>query len=254
MNEVINTAVVLAAGMGNRLKPFTNNAPKCMVNVLGKPLLAHLMDSLQQNNFKKLILVTGYKSEQIEKFISSYNTTLDCEIVFNDVYDSTNNIYSLWLAKPKITSSFVLIESDIILNPEVLAEFRFSDRIALDKYNPEIHDGTTATVDLNNILEKVYIKQAPPEEKTVYKTVNIYSFSDRLWNLLINEIETFIKKDEVNGFYEAAIQNLVEEKKVSLEMVDFSGFWWDEIDTPEDLERVNHILSNEKKPVESSLL
>ncbi|TVR17281.1 MAG: phosphocholine cytidylyltransferase family protein [Balneolaceae bacterium] len=244
MNDVIDTAVVLAAGMGNRLKPFTNYAPKCMVEVLGKPLMAHLIDSLEQNNFKKLVLVTGYKSDQIEQFIESYETTLDCEVIYNDVYNSTNNIYSLWLAKPRITSSFILIESDIILDPAILSEFKFADKIALDIFNPEIHDGTTATVDVNNSLEKLYIKQAPPNGKTIYKTVNIYSFSGRTWNLLVNEIEKYIEKDKVNGFYEVAIQNLVEQKRVSLEMVDFSGVWWDEIDTPKDLERVNHILSN----------
>ncbi len=250
MNDVIDTAVVLAAGMGNRLKPFTNYAPKCMVDVLGKPLLAHLIDSLEQNNFKKLILVTGYKSEQIEQFIESYDTTLDCEVIYNEVYDSTNNIYSLWLAKPSIISSFALIESDIILDPAILSEFKYADKIALDIFNPEIHNGTTATVNANNSLEKLYIKQAPPEDVTIYKTVNIYSFSEEAWNTLFNEINKFIEKDEVNGFYEVAIQNLIEEKKITLEMVDFSGIWWDEIDTPEDLDRVNLILSNENKTVD----
>ncbi|TVR34430.1 MAG: phosphocholine cytidylyltransferase family protein [Balneolaceae bacterium] len=247
MNQTkIDTAVILAAGMGNRLKPFTNNIPKCMVELNGKPLIAHTVDALESNGFENLIVVTGYRNDQIESFLIDYPTSMNIKTIYNDVYDETNNIYSLWLVSEYIQNGFTLIESDIILESSILKHFLSPDRIALDLFSSEKHYGTTATIDENLYLEKLYLKADPPENRDIYKTVNIYSFSQNTWNLLKSEMNRFIEAGEVNGFYEAAIQRLVEKGDISLQVVSFKDTWWDEIDTPDDLSRVNKSLKWQK--------
>jgi L-glutamine-phosphate cytidylyltransferase len=241
----IKTAVILAAGMGNRLRPITDSIPKCMVEIGGKPLLAHTLDALEANGFIRVIIVTGYKKCQIEEFLNHYPTSLEVDTIHNDLFDVTNNIYSLWLASKEIEEGFTLIESDILLEPAILGEFTKPDKIALDLFSKEKHHGTTATVDTDLILEKLYINQSAPVYRTVYKTVNIYSFSPNTWHLIRDEISRIVDRNEVNGFYEVAIQNLIEKKSISLELVDFSTIWWDEIDTIEDLGRVNNSLKKQ---------
>lgn len=244
----INTAVILAAGMGNRLKPFTDNRPKCMVHVAGKPLLAHTFDALEASGFERVVLVTGYMSEMLTTFSKEYSTSLHIEYVHNENYDVTNNIYSLWLASDKLSEGFTLIESDIVLEPHILESFTLPDKIALDIFDESKHSGTRARVCSEGNLEKLYVKQPhPASADEIYKTVNIYSFSAESGGKLFRDIYRIIKKGDVNSFYEIAIRDLVAGNEINLEMVDFNSVWWDEIDTPDDLERVESYLSDKTK-------
>jgi len=238
----LTTAAVLAAGMGNRLKPLTDNLPKCMVEVAGKPLLAHIMDALEKGGFKRLVIVTGYKADMLNKFVKGYETSLKVELIHNESYDVTNNIYSLWLASENLRNGFALVESDIVLEPHVLEEFSAPDKIALDVYDKSKHNGTTASVNENGFVENLILKQEYHHQPAKYKTVNIYSFSKTTGKKLLLQIEHLIKKGYLNSFYEVAIKNLLDKNEISLEMIDFENIWWDEIDTPEDLERVNEVL------------
>lgn len=241
----INTAVLLAAGMGNRLRPFTDNKPKCMVEVGGKPLLAHTMDALEQSGFDKLVVVTGYKEEVLREFIENYQISMKVIFVHNEIYDETNNIYSLWLAFNYLNNGFALIESDIILESQILKEFTTPNRIALDIYDQNKHTGTTASVSKDGYLENLYLKHSKkPTNTELYKTVNIYSFCPDSGISLFNKIDELIKNGDVNSFYELALIELIKRNEISLEMVNFNTVWWDEIDTPDDLERVEMVYLN----------
>ena len=238
----IKSAIILAAGMGSRLKPVTGHIPKCMVEIAGAPLLAHTVETLLANDFERLVVVTGYNNGHIENFLRTYAASLCIETIHNEQYANTNNIYSLWLAADHFEEGVTLLESDVILEPSVMKQFRTPDRIALDLFCREKHCGSTATVDENNMLRNLYVQDDPPETETLYKTVNMYSFSSHSWKLLCDEMKAILAKDIVNVFYESAIQNLIVKETLSLEMVSFVNTWWDEIDTPEDLQRVHEAL------------
>lgn len=240
----ITTAVLLAAGMGERLKPYTNSMPKCLVEVNGRPILDYTLKALEEQGIEKLVIVTGYKQSAIEEYISNSETGMAVKTVYNKEYASTNNIYSLWLAAPHIDEPFLLLESDILLDSESLAHFTEPDKIALDYFDSLVHHGTTAIVSENGCLEHLYIKQQAPDDLLLYKTVNIYSFSEETWELLNREITTFIENGHLNNFYEKAILNLLEEDCFRLKMVDFSNYWWDEIDTIDDLRRVEMVMNS----------
>jgi hypothetical protein len=102
--ERVRTAVLLAAGLGSRLAPFTDVVPKCMVPVSGMPILGRLIRSLDRCGFERLVVVTGYRSEVIRDYLGEGFDGVAIEYVVSPVFETTNNIYSLWLVRDLIAA------------------------------------------------------------------------------------------------------------------------------------------------------
>ena len=180
-------ALMLAAGMGKRLGRYTKNATKCMVPVNGKTLIEYAIEALVKNNIKKMIIVVGYKSEVLIDFINSkFNKDnlngMEIEFIENKVYDKTNNIYSLYMAKEKLCNDdTILLESDLIFKPEIISKLIESKDENLAVVSPfeSWMDGTCTLLDEHNcitgILDKSHFNWQ--ETKDYFKTVNIYKFS-----------------------------------------------------------------------------
>jgi len=243
--EPIKTAVMLAAGMGQRLRPYTEYVPKCLVPVAGKPLLAHTIDALEEAGFERFIIITGYQHKKVDRFIEDYTCSIQVNTIFNEKYHCTNNIYTLWFAGKFIHEPFVLLESDLIYDPKALDMLRLPDRIALSLFNPEIHNGTRATICDEGCLEALITNETPPSDAKIFKTVNMASFSNTTWQELLIELNNCIEGDGAHRFYEECIKSLVQKNKIKLQSIDFSELWWDEIDSEEDLNRVNKYLETQ---------
>ena len=109
-------AVILAAGMAKRLRPLTDNTPKCLLDVKGRSLLERSMDALKGAGIQEFVIVTGYLNHMIENFVKShYGDSIRVTFIHNALYDSTNNIYSLWLAGKAVAGKeFLLLDSDLL--------------------------------------------------------------------------------------------------------------------------------------------
>ena len=106
-------AIILAAGMGKRLKEYTKNNTKCMVKVCGETLIERMLRQLEQRAFSRVIIVVGYKGAALKEFVEGLQISLPVEYVENPDFDKTNNIYSLYLAKDYLCEEdTVLLESD----------------------------------------------------------------------------------------------------------------------------------------------
>lgn len=241
----VKKAVILAAGMGLRLQPITHYMPKCLIEINGQSLLSRAINALESQGFDEVIIVTGFKNEMIEAAINKMEVSIRIKTVHNEIYDSTNNIYSLWLVSDLVNEPFLLMESDLILEDETYGSFSQPDRIALDKYDPLIHSGTTVTINNLGIVDRMFIKQDPEQNAPIYKTVNVYSFSIQTWNLLRDKIAEHIDAGDVNIFYEVAINSLIKSGQIEMEMVDFSRVMWHEIDSISDYKRAVHATTLE---------
>ena len=114
-------AIILAAGMGRRLGEFTANNTKCMVEVNGIRLIDRLIAQLKPLSLSRIIIVIGYEGEKLKAYINSKYPNDHIEFVQNPIYDKTNNIYSLWLAKTFIEEEdTLLLESDLIFENDIL--------------------------------------------------------------------------------------------------------------------------------------
>lgn len=260
-NERVHTALLLAAGTGSRLAPLTDMKPKCLVPVNEISILERLIHSLHVHNFKRLVVVVGHQADCIRNFLGTRAGGMEITYVTSPLYKTTNNIYSLWLARKVIDEPFLLIESDLVFDPEMLKNMLHPDRIAVAKLQPWMN-GTTVTITSNQEIEAFYYG-AHKHDENQYKTVNIYSFSTMTWQLLRERLDRYISNNMVNAYYETVFADMVNEGCISFKPVFFDASWWYEIDTIADLraaEQVcclqhhqpaivtDHRLSNHKDP------
>ena len=114
-------AVILAAGMASRLRPLTNDRPKCLLTVGTRCLLGRTVDSIKAAGITELVVVTGYRGEMIRSFLTDNYKDMQISFVDNVDYQTTNNIYSLWLAKDYVAGKdFILLDSDILFDGRII--------------------------------------------------------------------------------------------------------------------------------------
>lgn len=245
-------AIILAAGMGKRLGGLTQGNTKCMIQVNGETLIDRMMDQLSAASLNKIVIVVGYCGDQLKKYIGeSYNGT-QVEYVNNPIYDKTNNIYSLYLAKDYLLEDdTILLESDLIFDNTVLGKVidsEYSDLALVAKYEPWM-DGTMVTLDdADNIISFVPKKLFDYSQiDKYYKTVNIYKFSANFSkNKYIPFLEAYSKAYGHNEYYEQVLRVLAMMDKGELKGLPLTGEDWYEIDDIQDLNIAETIFSEGK--------
>ena len=237
----VTTALLLAAGSGNRLQPLTDSIPKCLIEINGRPILERLIDNLCDNGFKRLVIVVGYMHHCIRRFVNEYAGDLTIEFITNPLYQTTNNIYSLWLARNKIQELFLLVESDLVFESSQLEGLLYPNKIAISRMQPWMN-GTTITIDSLNRVQAFGMGGNGYTEITRYKTVNIYSLSDSTWRKVVERLELHISSGKVNEYYEVVFKEMIADGSLSMDGVFFDPERWYEIDTPADLANAELIL------------
>ena len=237
----VTTALLLAAGSGNRLQPLTDSIPKCLIEINGRPILERLIDNLCDNGFKRLVIVVGYMHHCIRRFVNEYAGDLTIEFITNPLYQTTNNIYSLWLARNKIQELFLLVESDLVFESSQLEGLLYPNKIAISRMQPWMN-GTTITIDSLNRVQAFGMGGNGYTEITRYKTVNIYSLSDSTWRKVVERLELHISSGKVNEYYEVVFKEMIANGSLSMDGVFFDPERWYEIDTPADLANAERIL------------
>jgi len=175
-------ALILAAGLGTRLGEHTKENTKCMLEINHKRLINHVLDMLNNVGIKKLILVVGHKKENLIEHVGKKYKDIEIEYIENNIYDKTNNIYSLFLAKDKLAEDdTILLESDLIFEEKILQRLIDDKRkslVVVDKYQAWM-DGTSAVLDKDDNILNFFPKNLFrfQDVSNYYKTVNIYKFS-----------------------------------------------------------------------------
>lgn len=251
-------ALMLAAGKGSRLGRYTKDNTKCMLEVNGKTLLERCIDALKEANINKLVLVLGYKKENVINYIKEkgLDKKIKIEYVFNEVYDTTNNIYSLFLAKDIFKrEDTILLESDLIYEPSIIKELiesKYDNAAVLAKYEQWM-DGTVVTLDSEkNILEFIE-KQDFDYDKInkYYKTVNIYKFSkEYIEKYYIPFLEAYVKAYGNNCYYELVLKVISGINKSLLKGYVIKNKKWYEIDDCQDLDISELLFSKEENTLD----
>ncbi len=243
-------AIILAAGMGRRLGELTSQNTKCMVKVNGVSLIDRLLGQLSRLALNRVVIVVGYKGQELKDYIGQrYAERLKIEYVENPVYDRTNNIYSLALAKDQLQEDdTLLIESDLI----------FSDRLfpmVVDNAQPNVAlvakyeswmDGTMVTIDkeqnIVNFVPKKAFNYADIDK--YYKTVNIYKFSKEFsQQKYVPFLDAYSKAMGNNEYYEQVLRVITMIDDSGLKALPIGQEKWYEIDDVQDLDIAETIFA-----------
>lgn len=228
-------ALILAAGMGRRLGSKLN---KCMIEINGISLFERFVQALRIAGVFKLTVVTGYNADALERFILAHTDGFDVRFVRNEEYETTNNIWSLYLAQEVLGSDdTILMESDLIFHQDLLKTLAEtpSPNIAVVAKLERWMDGTTVLLNGLNVLRFISKEDFDPYNFAVsYKTVNIYKLSkDFLKCKYIPALKSCIEKNGKEQFYESALKKLVTLPEVNLQALILDSKWY-EIDTESD--------------------
>jgi len=233
--------VILAAGISSRLRPLTDNTPKCLLKIGGKTILGRTLDNLLAYDLNDIIIVTGYFEDQIKNFVVQNYPQLHVTYIFNDKYDTTNNIYSLWMTKDfMINDEMLLMDSDILFDKkifELLLKSKHPNSLAL-RSDHQLSD-EEIKVRLNTDKSIAEISKTVELKLAVGESIGIEKFSAEFTNTLFKILDRkILAENKVNIFYEAAFQDAIDWGN-KIYAVDIGSLKCIELDFAEDIEKAN---------------
>ena len=236
--------VILAAGMASRLRPLTNDRPKCLLTVGNRPLLQRTMDALcqQQAGIDEFVVVTGYLHEQIEQFLTSHYPDKTIHFIYNADYQTTNNIYSLWLARPFIDGKdFILLDSDILFDPSIALRILSQTDTVLALNRHELGDEEIKVIvdQDNRVME---ISKTCSISDAIGESVGIEKMNAEYSKALFTELRQMIDNEGlVNVFYEMAFERLIKQGH-QFRIIDTTDMFSIELDTVEDFNQAKQLI------------
>ncbi len=246
-------AVILAAGLGRRMRPLTDHMHKSLLPVGDSTILGRIVDGLCAIEVRDILVVTGYRAGEVREFLASRYPEMSFRFVHNERFSETNNIVSLAMAFDAVTfdEDVLLIESDLLFDPSVLQRLRHRrGNVALvDRYRPGM-DGTVVSVD-DGVVTGVF----PPHlqrDDFVYadkwKTLNVYRFDkDFCRDVFAPLLSLYARRIDGNCYYELVLGMLVSSQRdrILAELVD--GTRWAEVDDPNDLAAARFVFEPERR-------
>lgn len=246
-------AIILAAGMGKRLKELTAHNTKCMIKVGGVTLIERMLRQIEKFGFSRIVIVEGYEGKKLKDFIATLGIKTPIKYINNPIYNKTNNIYSLSLAASELVNDdSVLFESDLIFEDSVI-ETLLADpepNLALvDKYENWM-DGTCLILGQNDEI-KDFVPSSEfcfANKDKYYKTVNIYKFSKEFCqNEYLPFLTAYRKALGDNEYYEQVLKVIIMLDNASIKAKRLDTQSWYEIDDKQDLDIASSIFSKDKK-------
>ena len=246
-------AIILAAGMGKRLGELTRENTKCMIKVHEQTLIERMIKQLSELGISRIILVIGYKGDKVRALIGDRIDNTPILYIENQVYDKTNNIYSLYLAKNYLVEQeTLLLESDLIFADDILKKLVADPNpnvAVVTKYQSWM-DGTVVTLDEENNILNFISKKAFEfnHQDTYYKTVNIYKFSKEFsTNKYVPFLEAYCKALGNKEYYEQVLKVISLLNKPDLKALNIGSEKWYEIDDQQDLHNAEALFSEGKQ-------
>lgn len=245
-------AIILAAGMGKRLKELTDGNTKCMVKVNGVSMIERMLSQLDRLNLERIVIVVGYRGQQLIDYIQTLTVKTRIEYVNNEIYDKTNNIYSLYMAKEYLLENdTLLLESDLIFEDALLnkiVEDPYPSLALVAKYESWM-DGTVVTLGEDRSIKqflgkKEFVFEDIPK---YYKTVNIYKFSQSFSEThYVPFLEAYCKALGHNEYYEQVLKVITLLERPEIKALPLENEIWYEIDDIQDLDIAESIFATEE--------
>lgn len=242
-------AVILAAGVGSRIRPLTDNCPKSLLSIGGKTILEMMITNIQQCGISEIILVLGYLQDQIRDFVRQKFPDIKVTFVVNEKYAETNTGYSLMLAERLVNGSpFIKFDADVVFDKAILKtliESDYKNCLCVDKNIQLDAEEIKVILKENNRIVKAS-KTVNPKE-AAGESIGIEKIDSETAVRLFAEL-TLMMRDKNNHqeYYEGAYERLMGQQ-VPFHALDITGLKWVEIDTKEDYHLAETIFNESNR-------
>ncbi|MFC1598188.1 sugar phosphate nucleotidyltransferase [Patescibacteria group bacterium] len=241
-------AVILAAGKGTRLLPVTEYTPKPLVEIHRKPIMAYQLDALYEGGVSNVTVVVGYLGESTKAFVEHYNRehNTNAEVIISEDYETTNNMYSLWLARDQLEDGCIVSNGDVIYSSQIISALLSSKHGSAIAVTPHMYDEESMKVQLRNNQSVSHIDKKISEADADAVSIDLYKFSPQDTTLLLKRCqEIIVDEKRLTDWTEVAIQDILEQTKIYTVDLDVDDSWI-EIDTHEDWERAESVIPKPK--------
>ena len=228
-------ALILAAGRGTRIRSAHGERPKCLISHDGEAILDHQINGLLAAGVREIGIVVGYESEQILSHVCArYGQNLKgFQFLFNPRYETTNNIYSLWVARTWLKGgSFMCLNADVLCDPEILRPAVATTAPISMIVDSEWRDETMKVIIRDGRVVRMSKAISRDEFSGTY--MGITTFSSEVQQRFFQSMYRLISAGRVNDFFNVAVQDLADEG-VTVGSTSTDGLPWAEIDDPADL-------------------
>lgn len=234
--------VILAAGMAKRLRPLTDERPKCLLKVGQRTLLQRTVDAVINSGIDELVVVTGYKNNMIVDFLKTNYPSLTIHFIDNPDYAHNNNIFSLWLTRPYTEGKdFLLLDSDILFDPTVVSTIVREEGTVLALNRHELGEEEIKVIVDNKGFVKEISKVCAINE-AIGESVGIEKMTADYSNALFQELQRMIVEEGlIDVFYEKAFERLIPQG-FTFRIVDTTDYFSIELDTIEDFENAKKLI------------
>jgi len=242
-------AIILAAGQGSRLRPLTDQIPKCLINVTGKPILQHQLESLDHIGIQTCVIVVGYKSEQVQRYFGDHFRGIWLKYVQNPHYLETNNLYSLWLAREELSDDIIILDGDLVFEVSLLKDIQESmgNNVAVvDEWKPNM-DGTVVSNDGDRVSSMILKTDQPKgfDPTGMFKTVNLYVMNrTSMVEHFLPSLDTKVSAEGKFQFYESVLAALIADGQIQMKVHRTGKRKWVEVDTASDLALAERLFND----------
>ena len=227
-------AVILAAGTASRLRPLTEHCPKCLLQIGGKTLLERTIEAITGSGINEITVVTGYLKDMIVTFLNEHYPNLTFHFIHNEDYASTNNIFSLWLARTQVEGKgFLLMDSDIYCDPLLVRTIARQQETALALNRHELGEEEIKVIP-DADMHVVEISKTCSISDAIGESVGVERMTADYSAALYKELRLMCEEEGlINVFYERAFERLIPQGH-TFKIIDTTDFFSMELDTVED--------------------
>ena len=241
-------AIILAAGRGNRLGDVAAGRPKCLLQFSGKSLLQRHLEILNDLGTDRIIIITGYRHEQIEAALEQVESRASVETVVNPDY-AAGSVVSLHCAYDHLSdgTDTILMDADVLYDPEVLGSLfrtQFSNCFLLDRDFEPGDEPVKLCVAGNTPVEFRKIPDSDISWDYQGESVGFFRFDAAVAARLASQAQKYVENGRTDEPYEEAIRDLLRETPGLFQFEDITGLPWIEIDFPADVERAAIMYEN----------
>lgn len=235
-------AIILASGLGSRLSNLTKNLPKPMLKLGLATLIERQLQILSENHVKDIIVTTGYKRDLLETHALELAKKfgLNMDFICNEKFESSNYIYSLWLARNKILSDVLLLHGDLVFSPILMSRFLNDARPNLVLINKII---PAPQKDFKGIVKngKILGIGTNLHGKDTYYCAPVYKLAQSTMSGWLKKIGEYVESGRINSYAEDALNDIIATFRI--EPFYYEKGFCTEIDTMEDFEKLSGYMN-----------